>query len=220
MALLAGASASTAGDGTGYTGEDGFEISLPLERADAIVARSCSANDRRGANRAWRTRHPPAGSRVYASTAPTSTKRRRRSTASLAWAIQAARRRNGEREGGSFCRHRNHSRSSSLIGTSRCRVGFLHPEGRAPIRAGAENFRGGRRIGEARRHCHFGRVRSEPLGRPVAMGYVPAAFATPRHCRFRRSTQQTVADDCHHVFAFHNGEIQTRLMPHFLMRAR
>ena len=94
--------------------------------------------------------------------------------AGLAWAIQAARRRGGVREGG--------FPGAEVIldqiagGTSRCRVGFL-PEGSAPVRAGAAIFQSEDASGS------LGSVTSGGFGpsaeRPIAMGYVPPLLAKP-----------------------------------------
>lgn len=157
---------------SGYTGEDGFEISLPPGRAADIVTALLKDPNvvpiGLGARDSLRLE---AGLCLYGSDLDETTTP---VEASLAWAIQAARRRNGEREG-TFP-------GAEIIlqqltkGASRCRVGFL-PDGRAPIRAGAAIFT------DADASKPIGTLTSGGFGpslnRPVAMGYVPVAFATP-----------------------------------------
>jgi aminomethyltransferase len=157
---------------SGYSGEDGFEISLPLDHAADIA--TALLNDPTvapiglGARDSLRLE---AGLCLYGSDLDETTTP---IEASLAWAIQAARRHNGEREG--------RFPGAEIIlqqltdGTSRRRVGFL-PEGRAPIRAGAAIF------AEIDAAEPVGTITSGGFGpsldRPIAMGYVPFAFTTP-----------------------------------------
>lgn len=153
---------------SGYTGEDGFEISTPADAADH-VARQLLARDEvapigLGARDSLRLE---AGLCLYGhdideTTTPVQ--------AGLTWAIQKVRRRGGERELG--------YPGADIVdaemrdGPARRRVGLL-PEGRAPVREGAELTDD---TGTA-----VGRVTSGGFGPtvegPVAMGYVAADHA-------------------------------------------
>lgn len=151
---------------SGYTGEDGFEISLPTEAAhdiaEALLADPAVAPIGLGARDSLRLE---AGLCLYGSDLDETTTP---VEAGLAWAIQPVRRRGGARAGG-------FSGADVILdqianGTTRCRVGLL-AEGRAPVRAGAALFAsesGGAPIGV---------VTSGGFGptcdRPVAMGYLP-----------------------------------------------
>jgi aminomethyltransferase len=154
---------------SGYTGEDGFEISVP-NRGAAGLARALLAHPAveaivLGARDSLRLE---AGMCLYghdidATVTPVE--------AGLNWAIQKARR-EGPRMGG--------FPGADVIlpqladGAARCRVGLL-PEGRAPMREGVELF------DRAEGGASVGRVTSGGFGpsveAPIAMGYVPAALA-------------------------------------------
>lgn len=155
---------------SGYTGEDGFEISVP-EAAAVDLARALLAHDEveaigLGARDSLRLE---AGLCLYghdidADTTPVS--------AGLVWAMQKVRRPGGDREGG-------FPGAAEIFGdlaesTAQRRVG-LRPEGRAPMREGVEIF-AAESGGEA-----VGRVTSggfgPTVGGPVAMGYVSTALA-------------------------------------------
>jgi aminomethyltransferase len=151
---------------SGYTGEDGFEISVPADRAEALAAALLDNENvlpiGLGARDSLRLE---AGLCLYghdidAATTPIE--------AGLAWSIQRSRREAGKRPGG--------FPGADVIlkqfgGVSRCRVG-LKPEGRAPVREGAKLF------ADDRSPDAIGVVTSGSFGpsvnAPVAMGYVPA----------------------------------------------
>ena len=154
---------------SGYTGEDGYEISLPAEETDRI-ARLLLSDDRvapigLGARDSLRLE---AGLCLYGhdidqTTTPVE--------ANLKWAIQKVRRKGGERGGG--------FPGADVIldqfenGASRTRVG-LQPAGKAPVRADAQLFEhetGGEAIGIVT-SGGFG----PSAGAPVAMGYVPSSL--------------------------------------------
>lgn len=155
---------------SGYTGEDGYEISLPADETDRI-ARLLLADDNvaaigLGARDSLRLE---AGLCLYGNDIDTTTTP---VEANLKWAIQKARRTGGEREGG--------FPGAEVIldqfanGASRIRVG-LQPAGKAPVRAGAELYEtdsGGNAIGTVT-SGGFG----PSAGGPVAMGYVPAELS-------------------------------------------
>ncbi len=150
---------------SGYTGEDGFEISLPASHAEA-VARELLKNTNvamigLGARDSLRLE---AGLCLYGSDLDTTTTP---VEAALEWSIQKARRTGGSREG-------NFPGAQKILhqlanGAPRRRVG-LRPEGRAPIRHGAELF-SDQDVADA-----IGVVTSGGFGpsvnAPVAMGYV------------------------------------------------
>ena len=155
---------------SGYTGEDGYEISCPAGDAETI-ARALLAMDEveaigLGARDSLRLE---SGLCLYGHDLDTTTTP---VEGALAWAIQKVRRRGGDREGG--------FPGAQIIldqlenGAPRKRVGLL-PEGRAPIREGAPIF-AAEDAAEP-----VGAVTSggfaPTLGAPVAMGYVPAALS-------------------------------------------
>ena len=117
---------------SGYTGEDGFEISIPAALAETVCRRLLDHPDvlpiGLGARDSLRLE---AGLCLYGNDIDTQTTP---VEAALEWAIQKVRRKGGAREGG--------FPGADIIleqlegGASRRRVG-LKPEGRAPVRAGA-----------------------------------------------------------------------------------
>lgn len=155
---------------SGYTGEDGFEVSVPAAGAEAF-ARALLAMDEvapigLGARDSLRLE---AGFCLYGhdideATSPIE--------AGLAWSIAKARRTGGARAGGFPGAERILSELAK--GTARVRVG-LRPEGRAPMREGTELF--------TAEGAAIGRVTSggfgPSVGAPVAMGYVPPDHAVP-----------------------------------------
>ncbi len=155
---------------SGYTGEDGYEISVPEADAErltrALLAQEGVEAIGLGARDSLRLE---AGLCLYghdmdADTNPVE--------ASLAWAIQKVRRNGGAREGG-------FPGAAAVFaafadGVARQRVGLL-PEGRAPMREGVELFdaeSGGTQVGTVT-SGGFGPT----LGGPVAMGYVASDHA-------------------------------------------
>ncbi len=157
---------------SGYTGEDGFEISVPAYRAEA-VAEALLRNPAvlpvgLGARDSLRLEASLClyGSDIDADTSPVE--------ANLAWAIQPVRRPGGARAGGFPGADRIFDELAN--GPARRRV-CLRAEGRAPVRAGAALFAdedGGHPVG---------RVTSGGFGpslqSPVAMGYVAAGLSEP-----------------------------------------
>lgn len=154
---------------SGYTGEDGYEISVPADRATAF-AEALLSDDRvrpigLGARDSLRLE---AGLCLYGHDIDTDTTP---IEAGLIWAIQKVRRTGGERAGG--------FPGAGVIldqidnGAPRRRVG-LAPEGRAPMREGTVLFDGDTEVGTVT-SGGFGPT----IGAPVAMGYVPSAIAAP-----------------------------------------
>ena len=156
---------------SGYTGEDGFEISVPGDQAEAFAAQLLDHPDvlpiGLGARDSLRLE---AGLCLYGHDIDTTTTP---VEAALEWSIQKSRRRVGARPGGFPGAERILEQLET--GAPRRRVG-LRPEGRAPIREGAPLFADDVAIEP------IGTVTSGGFGptlnAPVAMGYVPTRFAT------------------------------------------
>ncbi|WP_299917310.1 glycine cleavage system aminomethyltransferase GcvT [uncultured Roseobacter sp.] len=155
---------------SGYTGEDGYEISVAAQDADALartlLALEGVAPIGLGARDSLRLE---AGLCLYGNDIDTRTDP---VAAGLSWAIQKVRRRGGQREGG-------FPGAAQVLevfanGPDQRRVG-LKPEGRAPMRAGVEIFE------TAEGGAPIGAVTSGGFGPtvegPVAMGYVMANHA-------------------------------------------
>jgi aminomethyltransferase len=162
---------------SGYTGEDGFEISVPARDAEKF-ARTLLQNSAvtligLGARDSLRTEAGLClyGSDIDESTTPVE--------AALEWAIQKVRRRGGARAG-------NFLGADVVLeqlerGALRRRVG-LKPRERTPVRAGAL--------------LYVDRSATEPIGKvtsggfgpllpgPVAMGYVPSTLSAPHSLLF------------------------------------
>ncbi|SMX32061.1 glycine cleavage system aminomethyltransferase GcvT [Maliponia aquimaris] len=156
---------------SGYTGEDGFEISVP--NAAAVDLAKSLLSDRRveaiglGARDSLRLEGGLClyGQDLDPAISPIE--------AGLNWAIQKVRRTGGARAGGFPGAERILGELAE--GPARRRVGLL-PEGRAPLRAGVVLFdaeSGGAEVGQVT-SGGFG----PSVGGPVSMGYVAAASAT------------------------------------------
>ncbi len=154
---------------SGYTGEDGFEISVAAEQSEALARRLLAEPEVEaiglGARDSLRLE---AGLCLYghdidAATTPVE--------AGLIWAIGKPRRHGGERSGG-FPGADRILHQVAARDHVRKRVGLLG-EGRAPVREGAELFDAeGNLIGIVT-SGGFG----PSVGKPVALGYVPVALA-------------------------------------------
>lgn len=157
---------------SGYTGEDGYEISVPAEKA-VDLARALLADPEvhpigLGARDSLRLE---AGLCLYGNDIDTTTTP---VAAGLEWAVQKVRRTGGARAGG--------FPGAAVIlpefdkGAPRRRVG-LAPEGRAPVRGGADLF------ADETSTTPVGSVTSGGFGptveRPVAMGYVTTGLSGP-----------------------------------------
>jgi aminomethyltransferase len=155
---------------SGYTGEDGFEISVPVEQAEQLAQALLDETEvwpiGLGARDSLRLE---AGLCLYghdidATTTPVE--------AALEWSIQKSRRTGGARAGGFL--GADQILTQFATAATRRRVGLM-PEGRAPVREGAVLF--------------ADQASSEPVGAvtsggfgpslnaPVAMGYVPSALS-------------------------------------------
>lgn len=151
---------------SGYTGEDGYEISVPNESAEAFCAALTAQEEVEwiglGARDSLRLE---AGLCLYGhdldqSTTPVE--------ASITWAIQKVRRAGGEREGNFL--GADVVLSNFAEGVSRKRVGFI-VEGKAPVREGVDIV--------AENGDVVGKVTSggfaPSLEKPIVMAYVQTA---------------------------------------------
>ncbi len=157
---------------SGYTGEDGFEISVPAGQAAALATALLENSDvlpiGLGARDSLRLE---AGLCLYGHDIDTTTTP---VEGALEWSIQKSRRQGGVRAGGFPGAEKILSELAS--GAPRRRVG-LRPEGRAPVREGAPIFV------DAASSEQIGAVTSGGFGpsvnAPVAMGYLPSSHAAP-----------------------------------------
>ncbi len=149
---------------SGYTGEDGLEISVPGHAAEALARRLLAEPEVMaiglGARDSLRLEAGLClhGHDIDATTTPVE--------AGLTWSIQKDRRQGGDYPGAQIITRQ------IAAGPSRRRVG-IRPEGRAPVREGATvRLPGGDAIGTVT-SGGFGAT----VGGPVAMGYVAAEHA-------------------------------------------
>jgi aminomethyltransferase len=156
---------------SGYTGEDGFEISVPAEHAEALAKALLENSDvlpiGLGARDSLRLE---AGLCLYGHDIDTTTTP---VEGALEWSIQKSRRNGGARAGGFPGADKILAQIET--GAPRRRVG-LKPEGRAPVREGAPLF------ADNASSEQIGAVTSGGFGpsinAPVAMGYLPSSQAT------------------------------------------
>jgi aminomethyltransferase len=156
---------------SGYTGEDGFEISVHASHADAFARALLAQPEVKpiglGARNSLRLE---AGLCLYGNDIDTSTTP---VEAGLTWAIQKVRRTGGARAGGFPGAHKVLGQLDGTSPLTRKRVGLVALE-RVPVREHTELQNNGARAGE---------VTSGLLGptidKPVAMGYVPPDLAAP-----------------------------------------
>jgi aminomethyltransferase len=157
---------------SGYTGEDGFEISVPAEHAERLANILLANSDvlpiGLGARDSLRLE---AGLCLYGHDLDTTTTP---VEGALEWSIQKSRRHGGARAGGFPGAEKILAQLDR--GAPRRRLG-LRPEGRAPVREGAPLFAGetsSEQIG-AVTSGGFG----PSLNGPVAMGYLPSSLGAP-----------------------------------------
>ena len=171
---------------SGYTGEDGFEISVPAEAAEhfanELLADANVLPIGLGARDSLRLE---AGLCLYGhdldpATTPVE--------GALEWSIQKSRRKGGARPGG--FPGANAILDQFEQGAPRRRVG-LRPEGRAPVREGAALF------ADETSSQSIGTVTSGGFGpslnAPVAMGYLPSSLAAPGNLVFAEVRGQRLA---------------------------
>lgn len=157
---------------SGYSGEDGYEVSVPKAIAEDFVRALLTNPDVHpvglGARDSLRLE---AGLCLYGNDIDTGTTP---VEAALEWAMQKVRRTGGARAGG--------FPGADVIlaqlerGAQRRRVG-ISPEGRAPVRAGTELF------ADETSTSPVGRITSGAFGptveAPISMGYVPIDLSKP-----------------------------------------
>ena len=151
---------------SGYTGEDGYEVSVPASIAEDLANALVEAGAAPVGLGARDSLRLEAGLCLYGNDIDKTTTP---VEAGLAWSIQKTRRQGGEREGG--------FPGAPIIldqiesGTKRLRAG-LKPDGRAPVRAGASLY------ADETSSTVIGTVTSggfgPSVGCPVAIGYVPS----------------------------------------------
>lgn len=155
---------------SGYSGEDGFEISVPADKAVDVTNRLLEHPDVEpiglGARDSLRLE---AGLCLYGNDIDTTTSP---VEAAIEWGMQKARRTGGARAGGFPGAARILGELDK--GVTRKRVG-LKPEGKAPVRGHAKLY------ADAEGKTEIGEVTSGGFGPsvegPVAMGYVPVSHA-------------------------------------------
>lgn len=149
---------------SGYTGEDGFEISVAAADAETLAQRLLDDEAVRpiglGARDSLRLE---AGLCLYGHDIDTETTP---VEAGLAWSIGKRRREEGGFPGDAVIQRQLRD------GTARCRVG-IRPDGRAPVREGAVLLDGSESEIGAVTSGGFG----PSVGAPIAMGYVAVAKA-------------------------------------------
>ena len=177
LTFMTGASYTLAGADcfvtrSGYTGEDGYEISVATERAEALARALLALHEVKPAGLGARdTLRLEAGLCLYGhdindTTTPVE--------AGLTWSIQKVRRQEGARHAGYPGAAIIDAQLSTPPSTKR--VGLLGLE-RVPVREGAIVVDAhGRKLG----HVTSGTL-SPTLGEPIAMAYLAANHALPHH---------------------------------------
>ncbi len=193
---------------SGYTGEDGFEISVP-RRAGRRRWRARCWRCPRCSRPAWARATRCASKPACACTATTSTTTTTPVEAGLTWAIQKVRRAGGARAGG-------YPGADAIDGQMATgppckRVGLVGLE-RVPVREGAM-------IVDAQGH-KLGHVTSGTLAptvdKPIAMAYLAANHAAAQPRGLRRGARQAPAD-AREPHAFRAAPLLPRLSSaHFL----
>ncbi|MEZ5504131.1 MAG: glycine cleavage system aminomethyltransferase GcvT [Halioglobus sp.] len=155
---------------SGYTGEDGFEISAPAAAAERLARRLLDADPVRaiglGARDSLRLE---AGLCLYGHELTTEIDPVQ---AGLAWSISKSRRPEGVRPGGFPGAETifQHMRDKPAL----CRVG-LRVDGKRPVREGQVILdNSGRQVGEISSACYGASV-----GGPIAMAYIERTLAQP-----------------------------------------
>jgi aminomethyltransferase len=157
---------------SGYTGEDGFEISVHASHAQALARALLAQSEVKpvglGARNSLRLE---AGLCLYGNDLDTTTTP---VEAALSWAIQKVRRTGGARAGGFPGAATVLGQLDGGVPVLRKRAGLVALEG-VPVREHSElRDAQGIRIGEV-----TSGLPGPTVGKPVAMGYVPPATASP-----------------------------------------
>jgi aminomethyltransferase len=157
---------------SGYTGEDGFEISVHESQADALARALLSQPEVKpiglGARNSLRLE---AGLCLYGNDIDTTTTP---VEAQLNWAMQKVRRTGGARAGGFPGADKVLGQLDGSVPLQRKRVGLVALE-RVPVREHTElQDPQGKRIGEV-----TSGLLAPTIDKPIAMGYVEASCASP-----------------------------------------
>lgn len=157
------ANCSTLVSRSGYSGEDGFEISVEEDQVEALVTRLLEFDDVKlaglGARDSLRIEAglPLYGHELNLNRTPIE--------ANLRWAISPSRRQNGKRAGGFLGAHTILAQLDKGVAQT---LVALQPQGRAPVRDGAVLFDGDdNQVGIVTSGTF-----SPVLQKPIAMGYV------------------------------------------------
>lgn len=151
---------------SGYTGEDGFEISVPAGKAEGLARRLLEEDEVAPAGLGARdSLRLEAGLSLYGHDLTTETTP---VEAGLTWTIQKRRRQEGGFPGaGVILRQLEDGPPRRLVG--------IRPDGRAPAREGAGiEDPDGRPLGTVTSGCY-----APTVGGPIAMGYVERGSAEP-----------------------------------------
>lgn len=155
---------------SGYTGEDGFEISVPAAQAQALARTLLAQPEVKPAGLGARNSlRLEAGLCLYGNDMDTATSP---VEAGLSWAIQKVRRSGGGRAGGFPGAERVLAQLADPNAVPHKRVGLVALE-RVPVREHTElQDASGQRVGEV-----TSGLLAPSAGKPIAMAYVPPALA-------------------------------------------
>ena len=171
---------------SGYTGEDGFEISVPPEHASALASALLALSEVQaiglGARNSLRLE---AGLCLYGQDIDTTTTP---VEAGLSWAIQKVRRSGGARAGGFPGAHKVLAQLDGSQALTRQRVGLV-AQVRVPVREHVEiQDAQGQRLGEI-----TSGLLAPTVDQPIAMAYLPASHATLGHTVYAQVRGKPVA---------------------------
>ncbi len=171
---------------SGYTGEDGFEISVPPEHASALASALLALSEVQaiglGARNSLRLE---AGLCLYGQDIDTTTTP---VEAGLSWAIQKVRRSGGARAGGFPGAHKVLAQLDGSQALTRQRVGLV-AQVRVPVREHVEiQDAQGQRLGEI-----TSGLLAPTVDQPIAMAYLPPAHATLGHTVYAQVRGKPVA---------------------------
>jgi aminomethyltransferase len=155
---------------SGYSGEDGFEISLPAQQAEAFARALLAQHEVKPAGLGARNSlRLEAGLCLYGNDIDTTTTP---VEAALTWAIQKVRRTGGERAGGFPGERKVLAQLDGSEPLARKRVGLTALQ-RVPVREHTQLQDGqGRPVGEV-----TSGLLGPTINQPIAMGYLPPELA-------------------------------------------